>query len=314
MKNYPNNKHDEVNLYGTISFVIMFIFVSIIVLLILYYSGVLSSKKEENPFIYTETDAGINDISSGDIVPQDAETTDEYAELLNFYLPSVEIINSDAPKHYLEELYPDTVLKETTDAGQEYIDNIIFLGDSITHGLQSYKMLKDGRETTQVWTPVSGTLTLSQANVINILYPETDTEITIEEAITLKKPPLLIVSLGVNGISFMNEDYFKSEYIKLIEMIQTTSPGTVIILQAMFPIARSYLHQNSISVEKITAGNEWIAAIAHETGTKFLNTYTALADEEGFLPEAYQNGDGMHFNEVGFGIELDYIRRHAYTR
>ena len=318
MNNYPNNKkRNELDIYGTISFVIMFIFVSIIILLILYYNGVLSPKNEQNPFRYTESDTNIYDIPSDDTNLSDAEMltqeSNDNVEILNFNLPSVEIINSDEPKHYLAELYPDTVLKETTDAGQEYIDNIIFLGDSISHGLRSYKMLKDGRDTNQVWTPVSGTLTLSQANVINILYPDTDTEITIEEAIKLKKPPLLIISLGVNGVSFMGEEYFKSEYIKLVEMIQTISPGTIIILQSIFPIARSYQHQNSISIEKIVTANEWIAAIAHETGTKYLNTYTALADEEGFLPEDYQNGDGMHFNEVGFDIELKYIRTHAYT-
>ena len=36
-----------------------------------------------------------------------------------------------------------------------------------------------------------------------------------------------------------------------------------------------------------------------------------LEDEEGFLPEAYQNGDGIHFNAHSCGIVLEYIRTHA---
>jgi len=317
MNNIPQKKkNDELDIYGTISFVIMFIFISIIILLVLYYSGVLSAKKENKPFAYTEVNAQDVYISEDDTAPVGEVIEEEYdpnIERLKLFLPEVELItDTDIPPHYLEELYPDTILKETTDAGQEYIDNIVFLGDSTTHGMKSYQMLKDGKETNQVWTPVSGTLTLSQVNITTILFPDTDVEITIEEAIKLKKPPILIMTLGLNGVSFMGEDYFKGEYIKLIEMIKTISPDTIMILQSIFPIAESYRNQNQINNENISAANEWIAAVANETGIKFLNTYTALVVEDGFLPAAYQNGDGMHFNEIGFQIVLDYIRTHAY--
>ena len=316
--NKNNGKNDELSIYGTISFVIMFIFVSIIILLILYYSGVLSLKKDETPFVYTDANAQNADISQDDILPVDEVIRDEWderIERMSLFLPDVQLVtDSGKPPHPLEELYPDTVLKETTDSGQEYIDNIIFLGDSITHGMKSYKMLKDGKETKQVWTPVSGTLTLAQVNITNILFPDTEEEITIEEAVKLKKPPILIMTLGLNGVSFMGEDYFKSEYIKVIEMIKGVSPDTIMILQSIFPIAESYRNQNQINNEKITAANEWIAAVANETNVKYLNTYTALVGEDGFLPAAYQNGDGMHFNEVGFEIELNYIRTHAIIK
>lgn len=313
MNNFPNKKTTgELDIYGTISFVIMFIFISIIIFLVLYYNGILSIENEKNPEIYSEPTQAIETTTIAEIVTIQEEI-DNDIEILPLFLPSVEVI-SEETSHHLDELYPDVILKETTDAGQEYIDNIIFLGDSTTNGLRSYRMLKDERDTKQVWTPVSGTLTLSQANVINILFPDTDTEITIAEAVELKKPPILVITLGVNGVSFMGEDYFKGEYIKLIENIQSISPDTIIILQSIFPIAKSYQKQGSINIENISAANEWIVAIAYETGCKFLDTYSALIGEDGYLPEEYQNGDGMHFNETGFSIELNYIRTHAYVR
>lgn len=318
MSNFPSQKKkNEYDIYGIVSFVIMIIFISIIILLVMYYSGTFSMETEKNPFKYNETNTIDADVSADDITETtvlETEITDETIpiEMLELIIPSVEII-SDKPLDYLEELYPDVILKETTDAGQEYIDNIIFLGDSITNGLRSYRMLKDGRDTKQVWTPVTGTLTLSQANVINIYFPDTETEITIKEAVGLKKPPMMIITLGVNGVSFMGEDYFKSEYIKLVESIKEINPETIIILQSMYPIAKTYQKQGSINNVKITTANEWIAAIAQETGTKYLNTYTALIGEDGYLPEEYHNGDGMHFNEIGFNTALNYIRTHAYV-
>ncbi len=209
--------------------------------------------------------------------------------------------------------YPNTVLKETADAGQKYIDKIVFLGDSTTYGLRKYEMLKDGFNTTQVWTPKSGTLTLSNVSFATIVYPETNEEITIKEAVTRKKPEYLVITLGVNGVSFMGEDYFKSEYKKMLESVIDASPDTKIICQSIFPVARSYTVLNKINNDKIRAANKWIVEVADEVGVKFIDTYSVLCDAEGWLPEAYQNGDGIHLNTQSFTLELNNIRTHAYV-
>ena len=212
---------------------------------------------------------------------------------------------------YLAE-YPDTVLGVTEDAGQEYIDKLTFLGDSTTYGLIHYGMLKDGRNTKQVWTPASGTLTLSQASFATIVYPETGEEITIVDAVTRSQPEYLVITLGVNGVSFMDEDYFKSEYKKLVESVQTASPDTKIICQSIFPVARSYELLDSINNDKIDAANKWICEVAADCGVKYLDTNSVLRDSEGWLPEEYHNGDGMHLATNSFTLELNNLRTHAW--
>lgn len=212
----------------------------------------------------------------------------------------------------IESTYPDTVLALTEDMGDEYINRIVFLGDSTTYGLKKYGVLTDGTKTKQVWTPVSGTLTLSYATFSTILYPEDDSEIIITEAVRKRKPDILIITLGINGVSFMDETYFKSEYTKLILLIQEANPDTKIILQSIFPVAKSYVNKKSINNEKIAAANIWIAAIANETGVKYANTASALIGSDGYLPEEYQNGDGLHLNEISFAVELNYLRTHTY--
>ncbi len=208
--------------------------------------------------------------------------------------------------------HPDTVLGSTEDAGPDYIGKIVFLGDSTTYGLRAYKMLDGGRDTTQVWTPASGTLTLSQVSFAKIVYPETGAELTIKEAAAAKQPEYLVITLGVNGVSFMDEEYFKSEYKKMIESITEVSPDTKIICQSMFPVARTYAYLNSINNDKIRAANQWIVEVANEAGVKFVDTYSVLCDSEGWLPEEYHNGDGMHLNSTSFTLELNNLRTHAY--
>lgn len=227
---------------------------------------------------------------------------------------TVEVPSTNTPQTTLDylSLYPDTVLAETADAGQAYIDKLVFLGDSTTYGLRAYKMLAGGKDTTQVWTPKIGTLTLSQASFATIVYPETDEELTIADAVAKKKPEYLVITLGVNGVAFMKEDYFKSEYKKIIDSVQTASPDTKIICQSIFPVAKTYARLESINNELIDAANKWICEIAAECGVKYLDTNSALRDADGWLPEDYHNGDGMHLQTNSFTIELNNIRTHAW--
>ena len=191
----------------------------------------------------------------------------------------------------------DYILGETPDAGVEYQDKIVFLGDSTTYSLLYYGVLSGGKDSLQVWTPKSRTLSLDLALTTTILYPETGDEITIKEAVAQKKPE--------------KKDYFISVYTKLVKLIQDASPDTEIILQSIYPVARSWEKTKSINNERIRLANEWICQVAEDCGIHYLDTIRVLADEEGFLPESYQNGDGLHLNAASCGIVLNYIRTHA---
>ncbi|MCD7852741.1 MAG: SGNH/GDSL hydrolase family protein [Oscillospiraceae bacterium] len=204
-------------------------------------------------------------------------------------------------------------LAETEDAGRDYLDRLVFLGDSTTYGIGYYyeQGYTELCPSSQVWTPASGTLTLSQYNIATIVYPETSEELTITEAVTQAEPEYLYITLGVNGVSFMDEEWFKRDYSALVESIRAASPDTKIVLNSIYPVAASYAHQDEISNEKIRAANGWIEQVATDTGCRFLYSYEAVVDESGNLPEERQNGDGIHLNGEAFTEVMYYIRTHA---
>ena len=205
-------------------------------------------------------------------------------------------------------------LAETPDAGRDYLDKFVFLGDSTTYGIGVYYGFgyTELCPPSQVWTPSSGTLTLSYYNIATVVYPETGEEIPIADAVSRGKPEIMLLTLGVNGISFMDEEWFIRDYTALVEMIQEASPDTKIILNSIYPVAASYKYQKDINNEKIRAANGWIEQIAAATGTRFLNSYEALVGSDGNLPEESQNGDGLHLTGEAFTTVMQYIRTHAY--
>jgi len=203
-------------------------------------------------------------------------------------------------------------LTETEDAGREYLDKIVFLGDSTTYGIGYYYRhgYTDLVPPAQVWTPSNGTMTLSYYATTLIVYPETKENLTIFEAARRARPEILVITLGVNGISFMDEDWFTGDYRDLVSGIREVSPATEIILNAIYPVADSWEGQSYINNERIDRANGWIESLAEELGCPFLFAREAL-ETDGKLPENRQNGDGLHLTGEAFGLVMEYIRTHA---
>ena len=199
-------------------------------------------------------------------------------------------------------------LGETEDMGQEYVDKFIFLGDSTTYGLGYYDVVPD----TQVWTPKSGTLTLSLWSTATIVYPDDNTEISIKDAVSKKQPEYMLITLGVNGVSFMEEEYFITEYTNLVLAIKEASPNTKIILNSIYPVSVNYPASKGITNEKIDTANTWVERLANSTGVKYLDSESVLKGSDGALVESYHNGDYLHLNADSFKLVIDYLKTHGY--
>ena len=230
-------------------------------------------------------------------------------------------VSADEPDDFTEDTpAPEetpalsTRLAETPDAGREYLDKLIFLGDSTTYGIGYYyeNGYSDLCPMSQIWVPANHTLTLAFQSTVDIVYPETGEEMRIVEAAAKAKPEYLFITLGINGVSFMDEEYFTREYTKLVKGVQDASPDTKIICNSIYPVAASYADTGQINNQKIMAANGWIEKAAEATGTRFLNSYEALIGPDGYLPEDSQNGDGLHLTGEAFGKVMTYIRTHAY--
>lgn len=210
------------------------------------------------------------------------------------------------------------ILDQSSDQGEDYIKKIVFVGDSTTYHLIARGVLPGGTETTQVWGPSNGTLMLNPSvTSLKIVYPDTDTEMTIAEAAAMKKPEYIILTIGLNGSHTFTETLYKGSYRKLIEAIKAASPSTRIILQSVFPVASNENAWTSLSPAElnlcIDRVNVWARDLTAEyENVRYLDTQSVLRDEKGFLKDAYQAGDGIHLTAEGYKTILSYIRTHAW--
>lgn len=234
--------------------------------------------------------------------PKMKPEADRRAEPIYQAHPELTSVNYDSP----------ALLPASDDAGQEYLDRITFLCDSPTYWLKPFGMLKGGTHTTQIWTGSEGTMTLAYLRGFHIPDPYNHVERTIPEMMARHRPAIMIIALGINGISFMDEAGFIREYSHLIEELQAASPDTQLILQAMYPISPSFRYWGDITNASVTRGNAWILRIAEEYGLPYLDTFAALLGEDGNARPDLMMNDGLHPNQEGLTRVLDYIRTHAW--
>ena len=233
--------------------------------------------------------------------PEPTPEIDRSAQWIYVDHPELTPVDYDSP----------ALLPISDDMGQDYLDRITFLCDSPTYWLWPLGLLSGGDESTQVWTGPGGTMTLAYQSDYKILDPYDGVERPIREVVALHQPEMMIIALGINGISFMDEEYFTQEYTDLVADIREISPGTTLLLQSVYPITPAYRYWGSITNGMITECNSWILKIAEDTGCLYLDTFSVLLGEDGNAKPELMRSDGLHPNGDGLTLVLQYIRTHG---
>lgn len=197
------------------------------------------------------------------------------------------------------------------DKGSTYVDQIYFLGDKSLKVLQSESMLTGKDAAKQVWIPDTGSLPASSLDTAKYKSPVTGNNVPADEICEVNKPAYLVICPSADNISMTNEDQIKSVYTTLINAVKAKSPDTKIICCSLTPIASNYQYED-ITNELIQKVNGWIAAAAESNSVKYLDMASGLVGDDGFLPQSYQDGDGMHLNAEGMKAWMTYLRTHAY--
>ena len=215
-------------------------------------------------------------------------------------------------KEEKEETPPAPELQESIDYGEGYLKCIIFICDKtlvrITDAEASIS--KD-----QIWTGPDGTLPLDRAlSTASIIRDGITEKSSIPNAISDTKPQYVIITVGLeNGVSHCSEEKFKEYYSNLIAKIKNASPDTKIILQSIFPIsAQAEKSFPEITNKRIDTANKYIAQLAQENSVRYLNTASALKDQNGKLDPKYDSGDGIILNKEGYIAIAQYMRTHGY--
>lgn len=197
-----------------------------------------------------------------------------------------------------------TRLVETPVVDSDYLDSIAFIGDSRTVALQFFDISES-----QIFAENS--LTHQQALTKNIVRLSDEKYATIEEAVKVTAPEILLINFGINGAAWMPDEEFITTYEEFIDQMLSASPSSIIVIESILPVSVDYENRSDgIKNERIDELNELLYELAKDKGLYYMATNEALKGDNNALDPAY-NSDGLHYNEAAYDVILNYVKNHA---
>ncbi len=195
-------------------------------------------------------------------------------------------------------------------ADPSYLDDAVFIGDSISVSLSLYKALPAKN--------VIATQNVSLYGVINgnKVFATAKGKVSLQTAMNGKNPKKIYVLLGANGMSGFSNNKQISYYETLLDQLEAWYPDAVIYVQSMTPVT-SYKNKTDkkINNKKIRDFNQKLLALVETRPGKvyYLNVSEALETKYGNLKSIYDGGDGLHFSPAAARAVVAYALEHTVT-
>lgn len=263
---------------------------AVIIMLVLYLYTFYSGKKIDLfnnifPDIQTSEVTEISTISS---------ITEMTTTVSEVHTVASENVSSDNDE--LSETAVTEPKYNSTKYDKEFYSNTMFIGDSIFTGFSGFGYLLPENVFAQVGL-----------NPDSVLTKEIDGVTAVQKASGMQ-PERICIMLGTNGLAFLDISYMADSMGKLIEQLEEAVPGVQIVILSIPPVTEEHEKDNPEKVPLIAEYNALLAQTAEAKECKYIDIFTMLQDENGYLAEEYAEMDGLHFLGKAYGVVLSRVQ------
>lgn len=211
----------------------------------------------------------------------------------------------DLSGHYQIDNASTALLTETADAGTDYLNDTLFLGDSNT-----VRLYNNGLISLQQFCAKEGIGTQVALSEGIVTFKKDSNHYTIPQAVAMMKPRRVVMTFGTNDTGMEVPDFI-AHYTALIQAIQQSYPYTDIIVNTVPPVPADHSNYPHMDQAKIDDFNMALLDLCEQLGVRFLNSAEALKGSDGYgIADYYTSGD-IHLKSAGLKAVLNYIRTHA---
>ena len=211
----------------------------------------------------------------------------------------------DLSGHYQIDNASTALLTETADAGTDYLNDTLFLGDSNT-----VRLYNNGLISLQQFCAKEGIGTQVALNEGIVTFKKDFNHYTIPQAVAMMKPRRVVMTFGTNDTGMEVSDFI-AHYTALIQAIQQSYPYTDIIVNTVPPVPADHSNYPHMDQAKIDDFNMALLDLCEQLGVRFLNSAEALKGSDGYgIADYYTSGD-IHLKSAGLKAVLNYLRTHA---
>ncbi len=215
--------------------------------------------------------------------------------------------------HFIEGQLP-----KTPRVNASYFDDAIFVGDSVSLGLNYYEAANDKLGKAQFLTAGSmGSGNALQPVSASSIHPRWNGEkMKVEKAVAKSGAKKVYIMLGMNDIAVYGPEKSARNLRELCKRILMEAPTVKIFLQSVTPRVNqgASSDRGKLTNASITKYNQCVAKICTDEDWYFVNVAEFMFDSTGHLIRSYcsdPDGMGMHFAPKGCEAWIDYLYTHT---
>ena len=210
----------------------------------------------------------------------------------------------------------ESLLAACDSADWSWFDDAVFIGDSVSFGLQNYVIAQ--RKNDPGFFGGAQFLTSLSLGSGNALWEVSDQSVhptyrgekmRLEQSVPLTGAKKVYMMLGINDIAVYGIDGAVKNYGKLMDLILENAPYVEFYIQSATPICRSG-EVGSLTNENLVRYNAALEQLCQERSIHFVDVAQALRDANGYLPREYCSDPddmGIHVTGLACQVWLGYL-------
>lgn len=187
--------------------------------------------------------------------------------------------------HFVTFNHHKTKIKTVTKYKDKIAENIVFLGDSITHRYDLNKYFPDNNV---VNSGVEGNKT---GDILNDMY----------NRVYRYNPSKVFLLIGTNQLEEDPEKDIIEDILKIVSEIHKNRKMAKIYVESIYPVNSDIKNSpaKNKSNDKIVEINQRLKKDSINNNYYYIDIYSNLLDSDNHLLYDYTN-DGLHINEIGY--------------
>ena len=195
-----------------------------------------------------------------------------------------------------EESIPEITLP-LGEYDEAFFEDIFFVGDSLSTGLVGYEFL-----------PAESVFAQAGLTPSSIMFTEVGGKMVYDRAAEAD-PKYICIMLGTNGIAYLEADFMYEKMQLFIDELRMNCPEAEIVLVSIPPVTAEYeADVPETNLAKIKLYNSCIEKLETEKDVIWVETYSLLCDDTGYLAEEYAETDGLHLKIHAYPVILSRIQ------
>ena len=225
----------------------------------------------------------------------DAPVTANVSTTTMDYTTRIPVITAGTGEE-IEEFYSTF---DFTEDDYAFLENCVFVGDSICSGLGHYGII-----------PMKNVIAqgnIAARNIFDFTFTVDGSELSLVSALVNADPEYVVFSMGINDVNITSEEEFAKNYREILSTTEGFLPNAQLIVLSITPIDMT---STFTSNENIDSFNKALSEMLAENDKwHFVDVTGELKNSENALKTNYSSGDGIHLSPDAYYATLYQLCR-----